>query len=318
MADLSLDGYTVRGYEPSDAERLTAQYNEMERAVGGHPGFTESETRAIMTATVADHDADARLVFEPGGELVAAGIVATPPPGGFRVDMWGGVHPSWVGRGIGREVLTWQLARATEIHRAVAPDAEWAAETAVNIEDKAAIRMYERVGMTATRYFLEMLAPARTGIEAPLPDGLRAVRYEPGRYERELYEAHMEAFSDHWGFQQRGFDEWATYTVDNETFLPGLSRVAYDGDEIAGYVLSYSDADPDRAYVGQVGTRRPWRRRGLAASLLAEVLASAVEAGKGHVYLGVDADSPTGAVGVYERVGFEVEARAVAYRTPLA
>jgi hypothetical protein len=31
------------------------------------------------------------------------------------------------------------------------------------------------------------------------------------------------------------------------------------------------------------------------------------------VLLGVDADSPTGAVGVYERVGFQVEHRAVTY-----
>jgi hypothetical protein len=32
----------------------------------------------------------------------------------------------------------------------------------------------------------------------------------------------------------------------------------------------------------------------------------------------VDADSPTGAVGVYQRVGFNLEYRAVAYRRPLA
>jgi ribosomal protein S18 acetylase RimI-like enzyme len=100
-------------------------------------------------------------------------------------------------------------------------------------------------------------------------------------------------------------------------FLPELSSIAFDGDEIAGYVLGYRDADPTRLYIGQVGARRPWRRRGLAAALLSQVLHSARAAGKDFASLGVDADSPTGAVGVYERVGFTVEARAVTYSRTL-
>jgi mycothiol synthase len=43
------------------------------------------------------------------------------------------------------------------------------------------------------------------------------------------------------------------------------------------------------------------------------VLRVAGAAGNAKVLLGVDADSPTGAVGVYERVGFQVENRAVTY-----
>jgi ribosomal protein S18 acetylase RimI-like enzyme len=317
MAELSIDRYTVRGYRPGDAEALAATYNAMERAVGGHPGYVADETHAVIEGTVHDLDADTRLVFAPGGELAGAGIVATPPAGGYRVDLYGGVDPSFVGRGIGRAVLGWQIERAAEIHKAVAPDAEWTLEVAMNLADGRAIRLYERLGFTVARYFFEMLAPARIGIEAPIPAGLRVITYDPS-YERALYDAHMEAFSDHWGYQRRDFEPWTGFTTRSELFRPELSRIAFDGDEIAGYVLAYDDADPDRAYVGQVGTRRPWRRRGLAGGLLADVLGAAARAGKGHVYLGVDADSPTGAVGVYERVGFEVEARAVAYRKPLS
>jgi ribosomal protein S18 acetylase RimI-like enzyme len=51
--------------------------------------------------------------------------------------------------------------------------------------------------------------------------------------------------------------------------------------------------------------------------LLAKVLAAAAQAGKSTAALGVDADSPTGAVGVYERVGFTVEQRAVTYSIPV-
>jgi ribosomal protein S18 acetylase RimI-like enzyme len=275
------------------------------------------ETHAIVDGMVADHEADARLVFTPDAELAGAGLVATPPEGGYRVDLWGGVHPSHVGRGIGRAVLTYQIERAAEIRKTVAPDAEWTLEVGVNLADERATHTFERFGFTVARYFFEMLAPARAGVDAKVPDGLRVITYEP-RYEQALYDAHMEAFGDHWGYQKRDFDSWTGFTTKSDTFRPDLSRIAFDGDEIAGYVLSYDDSDEDRAYVGQVGTRRPWRRQGLAGGLLADVLGAAAATGKGHVYLAVDADSPTGAVGVYERVGFEVETRAVAYHKPVA
>jgi len=50
---------------------------------------------------------------------------------------------------------------------------------------------------------------------------------------------------------------------------------------------------------------------------MAEVIEAAGQAGYSYVCLGVDADSPTGAVGVYERAGFKHEHSFVAYRRPI-
>jgi mycothiol synthase len=47
------------------------------------------------------------------------------------------------------------------------------------------------------------------------------------------------------------------------------------------------------------------------------VLGKGAQAGFDHALLGVDADSPTGAVSVYERVGFGTKHRAVTYATTL-
>ena len=148
MGELTVDGYTVRGYRPSDAEALTALYNAMERAAGGHAGYVPDETNAIVHAMVADPAVDVQLVFAPGGELAGAGVVTTPPGGGFRQDLPGGVDPSWVGRGIGRAVFAWQLERAAEIHAAIAPDAAWQLEVGANLNDERAQRLYERFGFT--------------------------------------------------------------------------------------------------------------------------------------------------------------------------
>src|SRR5689334_22195677 len=99
MADLN-----SRPYRPGDAAALAALYNAIEQHGGGHPGNTEDEIAAIVSSIVADAESDSRLVFSADGELVAAGVVATPPPGGFRVDAHGGVAPRWRGRGLGREL----------------------------------------------------------------------------------------------------------------------------------------------------------------------------------------------------------------------
>jgi mycothiol synthase len=304
-----------RPYRPGDAAALTALYNAVAQHAGGHPGYVEDETEATIGSIIADPETDTRLVFSPDGELVAAGVVATPPPGGFRIDSYGGVVPQWRGRGLGREVLGWQFDRARNVHRAAGSPDGWVFETSTLIADDAAVRLFERFGATPSRYYFDMVAPTKDD-PRPIPDGLRVQMYEP-RFERALFDAHTEAFSDHWGYQKREFDQWTGFTVRSRSFRADLSRLAFDGDELASYVLSYDDADPDRVYVGHVGTRRAWRRRGLAGALLSHVLSCAAALGKGHAYLGVDADSPTGAVGVYEGVGFTIASRAVAYRLSL-
>jgi ribosomal protein S18 acetylase RimI-like enzyme len=66
-----------------------------------------------------------------------------------------------------------------------------------------------------------------------------------------------------------------------------------------------------------VFTRRPWRKRGLANALIARSLAVIKERGMDTTILGVDADNPTGALGLYERNGFQVFERSTAWRRPL-
>jgi ribosomal protein S18 acetylase RimI-like enzyme len=311
-----VEGTITRRYEPADAAAVAELVNLVTRHAGGHPGAAVEELAAYLATTVRDLGADTRLVLNADGELVAAAAVISPPDGGTLVDLFGGVHPRWRGRGLGRELVRWQLSRAAEIHRAVAPDRAWDVQLDVVTGDEDAVRLLERFGLTPARYWFEMVAPAGP-VAALVPDGLRVEPYTAAR-ERDLHAVHMGVFAGHWGFQHRPFDRWAPMTVRSELFRPDLSVLAFDGDQIVGYVLSYGDADPDRIYIGQVGVESRWRRRGVAGGLLAWVLRAAGEAGKRRAGLAVDAGSPVGAVGVYERVGFTVESRAVTYSAPLA
>jgi mycothiol synthase len=55
----------------------------------------------------------------------------------------------------------------------------------------------------------------------------------------------------------------------------------------------------------------------VARAITAEALRRLALAGMTDALLGVDADNPTGALGLYEGLGFEVEQRSQIYRLPL-
>ena len=308
MADM-----TTRPYEPNDAAAATALMNVIDQAGGGRAAFTVEAVGAMLASEVAHFPTDTQLTFAADGALAAMGAVATPPTGGYRVDLFGGVHPDRRGQGLGRAVLGWQYDRATQIHAVTAPGEQWQAEVGVMAGEPTAARLLARLEFSVVRYFVEMLASTASTSGATLPAGLRSEVLTPG-IDRSLYDAHVEAFADHWGAQRREIDKWLPLALHSKDFRPALSRVAFDGDEIAGYVLTYRDNDPSRSYIGQVGTRRPWRGKGVASALIAEVIEASRQAGYSYVCLGVDADSPTGAVGVYERAGFKREHSFVAYR----
>jgi mycothiol synthase len=296
---------TIRAYTESDAAPVARLLNAIEAATDGGHRFSEAEIRAIFAAAVQDPKLDSRLVFTAAGTLVAGAMVSPPSPGGTRVRLEGGVHPRWRGRGIGRDLLSWQFSRAAEMRAERGLASAWTAETSATAADDSATRLYKRFGLRRIRYFLDMTAPTAGQRPAALPGGVHVACYT-AELRAAVHEAHTEAFADHWGSEPHGVDEWARYTVGTEMFLGDLSRVAFDGDEVASYVLAY-DGQDNQLYIGQVGTRRRWRGRGLATALMARSMAAAAAEGKRTAALGVDADSPTGAVGVYERLGFTTQ-----------
>ena len=88
---------------------------------------------------------------------------------------------------------------------------------------------------------------------------------------------------------------------------PALWLLAWDGPELAGFSLNYPERVGDRelGWVGTLGVREPWRRRGLGSSLLRASFNALYERGLRRVGLGVDAQNVTGALRVYESAGMQ-------------
>jgi mycothiol synthase len=150
------------------------------------------------------------------------------------------------------------------------------------------------------------------GVEAPaepvVPDGIELRPYRHPDDERAVYEALQDAFADHWDFHPESIDQWREFTVKWRNFDPDLWLVALDGDEVVGASLNYPERadDPGYGWIGTIGVRRPWRRRGVGEALLRRTFALLHARGLRKVRLSVDSQSPTGAERLYERVGMSV------------
>jgi GNAT superfamily N-acetyltransferase len=119
----------------------------------------------------------------------------------------------------------------------------------------------------------------------------------------------QESFQDHFGYVVRPFDEELELLRHEINDLPNFDQrlwfLAIDGEEIAGIALCFPCAwdDPDVGWVGTLGVRRPWRRRGLGEALLRHAFLEFRKLGKRRAGLAVDSQNLTGATRLYEKVG---------------
>ena len=156
----------------------------------------------------------------------------------------------------------------------------------------------------------------------PMPDGIELRPVTPDQH-RPVFDADDEAFRDHFEYRAATEQDFVA-TFSQPDIDTSLWKVGWDGDRIAGCVLPYIWKEENetlgvkRAWLESVSTRRPWRRRGLARALIAASLVELRERGIEEALLGVDAENPTGALALYEGLGFEVKLRSMSYRKALA
>lgn len=306
-------GLTWRPLQPVDAAALMALRNACEEADGLDYRSTVQETMEELSAPEADVERQAIAGFGGAGRMVAFGWAQpkAKPTVRRRVDLWGAVHPAWRRRKLGTQVLRWSEARGRQFI-ATMPERHLPAALDIHAHERPADRLAlaERHGFRPIRHYFEM----RRALSGELPLAEVAAPLRIVGWSLELDEqvrlAHNEAFRDHWGSEPIPAEVWRHVFTGGSSFRADLSFVVLDGGEVAGYSATYAyPADYTvsgirDAWIGQLGVRRPWRRRGLASALIGRSLRTFLEAGLDHGSIGVDAENPSGALGLYERLGF--------------
>jgi mycothiol synthase len=244
-------------------------------------------------------------LYEEDGELRAFGWCDFVPGNALALGI-GVVHPAWKGKGIGPQLVDRSEGRAreggaTRMHQiAFGPD-------------EAAHRLLTGRGYREVRRFYEMAVQLEAapdvpdmGIETLDPDDIRA-----------FHDALDEAFHDHWEHHPTTFDEWWSRHSGNPNLDLSLWFVIRERGEMAAVVRNEANRNGG-GYVAAIGVRRPWRGKGYAKGLLLQTFREFYDRGIKRVTLGVDAENPTGATHLYERVGMHVEQENVVFEKSLS
>ena len=128
---------------------------------------------------------------------------------------------------------------------------------------------------------------------------------------RDVHDVLEEAFLDHFNSWEETFEEFLHRLREDPGHRWDHWWIAelLDGEEpeavgaLVGTV-SESATGPDGSYVSYIGVREAARGRGVAKSLLHTIIADAAARGRDRVGLEVDADSSTGADGLYSALGW--------------
>ena len=311
---LSLTSATV-----DDAPEIHDLYRRWERYWNVPLVTPFDEVAEIFADPHLEPDLDARMVRHEG-RVVAFGFVSHIPSGNRleRVFLPGKVDPVMRGCGIGRRLLAWQIERAVEKLRTCDPELPWY----VRLEEwewvDDAHHLFRRFGFAPARWFEDMVRPLDTPLDVAVPPGVEILPWSESTPEETLRVSNA-SFADHWGSTERTLDSWK-HTLSSSSVRLDLSYVARAAGELIGICLNYHVPEDTKAtgrvdgWIAHLGVLSEWRRRGVAAALIAQSTRAFREVGFTHAMIGVDTANPSGASRLYRKLGFDPLHRSVTYQ----
>lgn len=309
-----IGGLTFRSASTEDLAAVHALAVVCAAVDDPHARPSTDDVARMLSTEGMDLARDTLVGVDADGHVQAAGIVVDVPSRvtAARVVLEGRVHPAFRGRSIGRRVLVWQVGRARQRLAALEVDLPATIEVGA-AEGTGALRLAARSGFVPVRRWLDMEStldgPGANAPRPALPDGYTVRAATPDDIEA-LRLAKNDAFRDHWGSQPMVASDWHGFLTAAKSRLD-LARLVVGPD---GAVVAFAivEVDPESfaargrsyGYVHWVGVVRAERGRGFAPAVLGAALDAMRADGLSAAVLHVDAENPTGAGRIYERLGF--------------
>jgi mycothiol synthase len=271
-------------------------------------------------------ETDTLLAITPDHQIAALGWIFAPPEADqeYIAFLWGEVHPTQRGRGLGNYILSWLENRGRQILDS--RPANLPHYLRIGCHEKLADRtsLFEAHGFEPVRSYYRM----RRDLNLPIPDPVapESILIERWQSERDLEALSVlnDAFRDHWGFVPASEEFWRLFLSGHPDFRADLSFMAFTpnlGGEktLVGVSLNQVHAAENLAlkikegWIQELAVLRDWRRQGIATALLRASMLAFRGDGLDYAGLGVDTANLTGALRIYERDGFFPVQRSITF-----
>lgn len=213
------------------------------------------------------------------------------------------------GKALIKEVIAQSLKKAAEVH----PDYEHL--FGVNTKDQLMREALESFGMEPIRTYWHMKRLLDSQAKADIKKENVEIKLVAGRQDLETWWAlHQDAFSKHFGFAPRPMELWIEQATSSSTMDPeGVFIALYDG-QPAGFVqLANANYHLNGGYVDALGVAYKFQGLGLGQLLLQHAINFSVDQGREFIELNVDTGNESGALKLYEKLGFKPNSSWVQY-----
>jgi mycothiol synthase len=305
-------GYRLRSPRPDELGAVADVLVADELDDGGEIVLGEDFLRGAWIRSDFDLAADAWVAVDDAGTIVGYAQARQDAP--TLVESWGVVHPSCRGRGIGSSLLDEVEERA---NRMLDGNPAGRFRHSINAGDRAAAAMLQARGLRPVRHFWHMqIDLAEPGEPGPTPEGIQITAIDPAGDLPAVHSILVDAFVDDWGHHPEPFDRWVEEEATGPRFDPTLWLLAKEGEEPVGALTA--SLWGDRGWVDYLAVLASHRGRGVGAALLQHSFSMLARPGVQRVLVNVDAENPTGATALYERVGMRIVKRWDLWERPAA
>lgn len=213
------------------------------------------------------------------------------------------------GQGLIKVVIAESLKKAAEFH----PDYEHL--FGVNTKDQVMRAALESFGMEVIRTYWHMKRLLDSQAKAETNKEDFEIKLVSSQADLETWWAlHQDAFSNHFGFAPRPKDLWIEQTTSAGTMDPEGCFIGFYEGEPAGFVqLANANYHLNGGYVDLIGVAHKFQGLGLGQVLLQHAINYSVDQGREFIELNVDTGNESGALKLYEKLGFKPNSSWVQY-----
>lgn len=312
--------FKVRSYAgEQDLQPICDLLNLCETVDQLDEGYITPDTwRMRLDSPDVDKERDVRMWEDEQGRLVGYATVWVEQPDDQPIaeaHLTMRAHPDVRNIGLEDAMVEWGSERIREVARQRNQTARLLSDLPYRSAEYTAYRqtVLERNGFRPVRYWFKMARDLNQPVAEPqLPEGYTLRHTEGSAEAGKWVEVVNQSFVDHWNHHDETEESHTHYLENDPNYVKERDLVAIAPDGTwAAFCFCWIDTKDNEVknrkegWIDTLGTRRGFRKMGLGTAMLLAGMRKLKEDGSDTAVLEVDTENPSGALRLYEAVGFQ-------------